>query len=70
MFKVKLEIKNTERRHWHRSGIFIVNFEQIDAKDLIQEKTEKSAPSLVNIVNEKSCVSYLSWNCWKLLFFW
>ena len=38
MFKVK-----TERRHWHRSGIFIVNFEQVDAEGLIQEKAEQSA---------------------------
>ena len=26
----KLTIKITERRHWRRSGIFIVNFEQFD----------------------------------------
>ena len=25
----KLTIKTLERRHWHRSGVFIVNFEQI-----------------------------------------
>ena len=25
----KLTIKTPERRHWHRSGIFIVNFEHI-----------------------------------------
>ena len=25
----KLTIKIPERRHWHRSGIFIVNFEHI-----------------------------------------
>ena len=25
----KLTIKITERRHWRRSGIFIVNFEQL-----------------------------------------
>ena len=25
----KLTIKTLERRHWHRSGVFIVNFEHI-----------------------------------------
>ena len=25
----KLTIKTSERRHWRRSGVFIVNFEQI-----------------------------------------
>ena len=27
----KLTIKIPERRHWRRSGIFIVNFEQVNA---------------------------------------
>ena len=25
----KLTIKKPERRHWHRSGVFIINFEHI-----------------------------------------
>ena len=55
---LKLKIKNTERRHWHHSGIFIVDFEQVDARGLIQEKSEKSAHSLVDIAKEKTCVPY------------
>ena len=26
---IKVNIKDTEPRHWHRYGIFIVNFEHI-----------------------------------------
>ena len=27
----KLTVKTPERRHWHRSGVFIVNFEHVIA---------------------------------------
>ena len=27
----KLTLKTPERRQWHRSGVFIVNFEQVNA---------------------------------------
>ena len=29
MYETTLTNKTPERRHWHRSGVFIVNFEQI-----------------------------------------
>ena len=32
---LKLAIKILERRHWRRSGIFIVNFEHISHLDLV-----------------------------------
>ena len=31
----KLTIKTPERRHWRRSGVFIVKFEQISYTDLV-----------------------------------
>ena len=31
----KLKIKIQERRHWHRSGVFIVNFEHISQLPLV-----------------------------------
>ena len=54
----KLKIKNTGLGHWHRSDIF-VNFEQIDAKGLIQEKTEKSVHNLADFAKKKMCLKLL-----------
>ena len=34
----KLTIKKPERRHWRRSGIFIVNFEHIPTQAFIYNK--------------------------------
>ena len=31
----KLTIKSPEQRQWHRSGVFIVNFEHISRLDLV-----------------------------------
>ena len=32
---LKLTIKTPERHHWRRSGVFIINFEQISHIDLV-----------------------------------
>ena len=32
---LKLTIKTQERRHWHRPGIFIVNFEHVIADEIL-----------------------------------
>ena len=40
---LKLTIKTPERSHWHRSGVFIINFEHISHPVLVSH--------LVSIVN-------------------
>ena len=51
---LKLTIKTRERRHWHRSGVLIVNFEHI---------SHCSSVSIVNFEYVIAC-----WNiCFKIL---
>ena len=49
---LKLTIKTSERRHWRRSGVFIVNFEHIlhltNDGEFISYFTPCSSVSIVN----------------------
>ena len=48
--------KNTEERHWDYSGVSVLNFEQVDARGLIQEKNHrKSVHNLVDNAKGNTC---------------